>query len=150
MNQNTFHKTKKLIKQFEGFSPQVYTCAGGFQTIGYGHQLRPQENLLQSITQAEADYLLDQDLHLMAPAVSRLITVALTPNQWIALISFTFNVGPAALQRSTLRLKVNRKEHYDVPEEFLKWIFSKGQKCLGLMHRRQIEANIYQAKGEIK
>ena len=29
-----------LIKRFEGFSSEVYTCSGGRKTIGYGHVIR--------------------------------------------------------------------------------------------------------------
>lgn len=154
MDTQTFNQAKKLIQQFEGFSPQVYTCAGGFPTIGYGHRLQPYkvlpEYMRSPITKAEAEHLLEQDMHLSAQAMARLITVPLTHNQWIALVSFTFNLGAAALQRSTLRSKVNRNEHAEVPREFLKWIFARGQKCPSLIRRRQMEANIYQEKGEIK
>ena len=150
MNQITFLKTKKLIQYFEGFSPQVYTCAGGFPTIGYGHKSHPHEILPQSITKTEANLFLEQDMHLSVQAVTRLITVPLTPNQWIALVSFTFNLGAAALQRSTLRRKVNRNEHGDVPREFLKWIWARGQKCPGLMRRREVEASIYQGGRDVK
>lgn len=154
MNTQTFHKTKKLIQHFEGFSPHAYTCAGGFRTIGYGHRVQPYKVLPEcirpSVTQAEAEYLLEQDIYVAADAVARLITVPLKPNQWMALVSFTFNLGAAALQRSTLRAKVNRNEHADVPREFLKWVYARGQKCPGLIRRRKIEANIYQEKEGVR
>ena len=149
MNQNTFNKTKRLLKHFEGFAPHAYTCAGGFTTIGYGHRLRSYETM-RIITMAQAEHVLERDMQLTADAVARLITVPLKPNQWIALVSFTFNLGPGALQRSALRAKVNRNEHGDVPREFLKWVYVRGQKCLGLIRRRRIEANIYQDIGVIK
>lgn len=44
----------------------------------------------------------------------RLIAVTLTDGQFDALASFTFNLGSGALQRSTLRRKVNRAEHASV------------------------------------
>ncbi len=150
MNQTTFNQTKKLIQQFEGISPHAYTCAGGFLTIGYGHRVQPYKVLPESvrppIALCEADRLLEQDIHMTTQAVARLIKVPLTPHQWIALVSFTFNLGPAALQRSALRRKVNRNEHGDVPQEFLKWIFARGQKCPGLIRRRIIEAAMYANK----
>jgi lysozyme len=148
MNQTTFNKTKKLIQRFEGFSPHAYTCAGGFRTIGYGHRVRTHEDMAL-ITMAQANRLLEEDIGITAQAVARLITVPLKPNQWMALVSFTFNLGAAALQRSTLRAKVNRNDHGDVPREFLKWVYARGQKCPGLIHRRKIEANIYKNKGGI-
>ena len=48
-------------------------------------------------------------------AVLRLISVSLTDGQFDALVSFNFNLGAGALQRSTLRMKVNRGEHQAVP-----------------------------------
>ncbi len=29
-----------LIKRFESFSPTIYTCPGGWPTIGYGHVVK--------------------------------------------------------------------------------------------------------------
>ena len=58
-------------------------------------------------------------------------------------ISFTFNLGSGALQRSTLRRKVNREEHADVPAELMKWVWAGGRKLKGLVKRRAAEINIY-------
>ena len=43
-----------------------------------------------------------------------------------ALGSFAFNLGAGALQRSTLRRKVNRAEHDAVPGEFRRWVWAGG------------------------
>lgn len=77
-------------------------------------------------------------------AVLRLISVPLTDGQFDALVSFTFNLGAGALQRSTLRRKVNREEHEDVPAEFLRWVWAGGRKLNGLIRRRRAEATLYQ------
>lgn len=69
----------------------------------------------------------------------RLIKVPLTDGQFDALVSFTFNLGSGALQRSTLRRKVNREEHADVPREFLRWVWAGGKKLKGLIKRREAE-----------
>jgi len=76
-------------------------------------------------------------------AVLRLISVPLANGQFDALVSFTFNLGAGALQRSTLRHKVNREEHTDVPAEFIKWIWAGGKKLNGLVKRRKAEAEMY-------
>ena len=76
-------------------------------------------------------------------AVLRLISVPLTQGQFDALVSFTFNLGAGALQRSTLRRKVNREEHADVPAEFSKWVWAGGRKMNGLIKRRKAEAELY-------
>jgi len=47
------------------------------------------------------------------------------------------------LQRSTLRQKVNREDHGDVPAELKKWVWSNGKNLEGLIRRRNAEANLY-------
>lgn len=68
-----------------------------------------------------------------------------TDGQFDALTSFTFNLGGGALQRSTLRRKVNREEHSAVPTEFRKWIWAGGRKLKGLVRRREAEAKRYRS-----
>jgi lysozyme len=60
-------------------------------------------------------------------------------------VSFTFNLGAGALQRSTLRRKVNREEHADVPAELSKWVWAGGKKLKGLVRRRSAESHFYVA-----
>ena len=76
-------------------------------------------------------------------AVLRLIEVPLTDGQFDGLVSFAFNCGSGALQRSTLRRKVNREEHGEVPKELLKWVWSGGKKLKGLIRRREAEGRLY-------
>ena len=76
-------------------------------------------------------------------AVLPLIRVPLEDGRFDALCSFTFNLGAGALQRSTLRRKVNREEHGAVPAEFRRWVFAGGRKLKGLMRRREAEAGLY-------
>jgi len=155
----------ELIKKFEGFVPHLYICAAGYPTIGYGHVvlagdyfgsitgsellniyrksgLKVAQNAY-NITEADAEELLLQDAQKFERAVLRLIDVPLTDGQFDALVSFTYNLGPAALQRSTLRRKVNREEHDEVPAEFRKWVWAGGRRLKGLIKRRNIEAEIY-------
>ena len=130
-----------LIKQFEGFSPTVYVCPAGYPTIGYGHVVKPQEReqFAGGITTEKAEALLRQDVQTAERAVLRLIAVALTDGQFDALVSFTFNLGAGALQRSTLRRKVNRGDHAAVPAEFRKWVWAGGRRLEGLVRRREAE-----------
>ncbi len=134
-----------LIKQFEGFSSQIYLDVAGLPTIGYGHLLRAGEAELfkNGITELVAQALLIKDVLHAEQAVLRLITVPLTNGQFDALVSFTFNLGAGALQRSTLRRKINRGDHADAPAEFMRWVWASGKKLKGLVKRRCAEANIY-------
>lgn len=134
-----------LIKQFEGFSSRIYLDAAGLPTIGYGHLLRAGEAEMfkNGITELVAQTLLINDVLRAEQAVLRLITVPLSNGQFDALVSFTFNLGAGALQRSTLRRKVNREDHTDVPAEFIRWVWAGGHKLRGLVKRRATEASIY-------
>ena len=135
----------KIIKQFEGFSPKIYLDAAGLETIGYGHLILPHEKstFKKGISLAEAESLLKRDVQLAENAVARLIKTPLTNNQFDALVSFTFNVGAAALQRSTLRHKINHGEHEGVPAELNKWVYAGGEKLPGLLQRRIMEGHLY-------
>ena len=131
-----------LIKHFEGFSPTVYRCPGGYPTIGYGHQVRAGERF-DVITKEEGEALLRQDVVVAERAVMRLIDVPLSDGQFDALVSFTFNLGAGALQRSTLRQKVNRQVHDEVPDEFRRWVWAGGRRLRGLVFRREAEVGLY-------
>lgn len=134
-----------LIKQFEGFSKTIYTCPAGYPTIGYGHLVKPNEaeSFADGISADEATDLLRQDVGIAERAVLRYVDVPLTDGQFDALVSFTFNLGGGALQRSTLRRKVNREEHDEVPAQFKRWVWAGGRKLNGLIKRRSAEAGLY-------
>ena len=132
-----------LIKRFEGFSSTVYICPAGYPTIGYGHLVRDNETF-EEISQEEAEALLRIDVESAERAVLRLIKVPLTDGQFDALVSFTYNLGSGALQCSTLRRKVNRQAHSEVPTQLVRWVWAGGRKLNGLIRRRAVEAKLYQ------
>jgi lysozyme len=132
-----------LIKTFEGFSATPYPCPGGYQTIGYGHVLQKGEHMVFPLTHAQATYLLTKDLQGVSSTLRRTLKNPLLPHQFLALISFTFNVGARAFFRSTLRQKLNREDYTATREEFNRWVWAKGKKCLGLIKRRQVEADLF-------
>lgn len=133
----------ELIKYFESFRETPYLCPAGLLTIGYGHVIRPGEDL-EEISEAEGEALLLSDVAKAEASVLRLIKVVLEDHQYDALVSFTFNLGGGALQRSTLRQKINREEHAEVPDEFKKWIYAGGRILRGLIRRRIMEAILYE------
>lgn len=147
-----------LIKHFEGLhkiQDEVivpYRDAAGFWTIGYGHlmtrkrEVNPYPNGLKwkSISEIYADgVLLRKDLKRSERGVLRLINVPLTDGQFGALVSFAFNLGLGSLQASTLRKKVNAREHDEVPYQLSRWCFAGGRKLRGLAIRRAAEAELY-------
>lgn len=148
---NISKKGLDLICRFEGFSPIIYMCPAGYPTIGYGHLITEanKEQFLDGVDEDEALDLLRQDVAVAERAVLRLINVPLTQGQFDALVSFTFNLGSGALQRSTLRRKVNREEHEDAPREFMRWVWAGGKKLNGLVKRRSAEAEMYYGNATI-
>ena len=132
-----------LIKRFEGFSRTVYFCPAGYPTIGYGHVVKDGEDFSNGIMEGEAEELLRQDAQIAERTVLRLINVPLTDGQFDALVSFTYNLGGGALQRSTLRRKINREEHAEVPEQLMRWVWAGGRKLKGLVRRREAEGMLY-------
>lgn len=133
-----------LIQRFEGFSATPYLCPAGWWTIGYGHVIREAEQgRLTQVDKATALKLLEQDVRIAEQAIAKLICVPLSQNQFDALVSFTFNLGPGALQRSTLRRIINRGEHEQVPAELLRWVWAGGRKLAGLARRRAAEGALY-------
>ena len=136
-----------LICRFEGFSPIIYMCPAGYPTIGYGHLITEanKEQFLDGVDEDEALDLLRQDVIVAERAVLRLISVPLTQGQFDALVSFTFNLGGGALQRSTLRRKLNRGDYDAVPTELMKWVWAGGRKLKGLVARRRSEVILFSA-----
>jgi len=131
-----------LVKSFEGLKLTAYRCPAGILTIGYG-STGPHVTAGKVITEAQADDLLQDDLNRFEKAVTRLVTVPLTQNQYDALVSFAFNVGISALERSTLLKRVNAKLFDQAKAEFAKWNRAGGRPLAGLTRRRAAEAALF-------
>jgi len=133
-----------LIKHFEGFSALPYLCPAGYFTIGYGHVMTKAERAtLSRVSAEEAEDFLKMDVRIAQRAVSRLIAVPLDQNQFDALVSFTFNLGAACLQRSTLRRVLNGGDYDAAPAQIIRFVWAGGRKLPGLMRRRAAEAGLY-------
>ena len=137
----------QIVKSFEGIALKPYLCPASVWTVGYGATRsstgRPIDQDMEPITEAEAEALLIRDLESSEGWISRLIKTALTENQYSALVSFTFNVGAGALQRSTLRMKLNRSEYLGAADEFPKWRMAGGRILAGLVRRRAAEKALF-------
>jgi lysozyme len=94
------------------------------------------------LTQSQAIELLYLDLGRFERGVSSLIVALLTDNQFAALVSFVYNLGLGTLQRSTLRMRLNRRD-YKIGNEFLKYCMAGGKKIPGLLRRRGEEAQLF-------
>jgi lysozyme len=135
-----------LIKTFEGCELQAYPdpgTGGDPWTIGYGHT-GPEVVPGVTVTQAEAEQLLKQDLHRFESAVSKLIEVPFTQHEFDATVSFAYNVGEGALSSSTFRRRINAGEDKATcfREEFPKWVNGANGPLPGLVRRRDAEVEL--------
>ncbi|AVF36715.1 lysozyme [Rahnella sikkimica] len=132
-----------LIKSFEGLRLEKYQDVVGKWTIGYGHLILPEESFPAPIPEAQADALLRQDLGISEKAVNQYVIVALTQNQFDALVSFTFNLGVGNLKNSTLLKVLNARQYQDAAEQFLRWDKAGGKQVAGLTRRRSAERALF-------
>jgi GH24 family phage-related lysozyme (muramidase) len=137
----------ELVKVFEGLELEAYQDSVGIWTIGYGTTsditpVRPG----MVITESQAETLLRQGLTRFEEDVARLIKVPLTSDQFSALVVFTYNVGPGALEESTLRRKLNDGDYAEAAEQFLRWNKAGGEELPGLTRRRQAERALFLSK----
>jgi len=139
-----------LLKTWEGCRLSAYpdpASGGAPWTIGYGHTGAEVVPGL-TISQEQAEAWLEQDVAKAAGAVERLLSgVALTPCQRDALISFCFNVGAGALERSTLRKRLLAGEAPEVviAQELPRWHKGPNGPVEGLKRRRSSEVAHAQA-----
>lgn len=126
------------IQEFEGLKLTSYKCPAGVWTIGFGHTKGVKMG--QTITKAQAESLLRGDL-LPCEEYVRGLNLELTQGQFDALVDFCFNLGTAALQRSTLLQKIRTKaDEQIIRDEFAKWVHAGGVRLSGLVKRRDWEA----------
>jgi len=142
-----------LLKRFEGLRLAPYKDSGGLWHIGYGHKIVSGEPYypfgeLHSITQAQADQLLQADiLRTWGPAKTS-IRVVLSPQQIAALQSLVFNIGPLAFVKSSMPALLNSLAFAKAADAFL--LFNKYrdaagklQTSAGLTLRRQAERQLF-------
>ena len=132
------------IIDFEGCKLTAYKCPAGVWTIGVGHTKGVKQG--QIISEAQAISLLKGDLLPCENYVNNL-GVCKTQGQFDALVDFAFNLGTAALGRSTLLkyIRQGKAEQY-IRGEFAKWVKSGGKTLAGLVKRRAWEADRYFGK----
>ena len=139
-----------LLKTWEGCRLNAYpdpASGSAPWTIGYGHTGAEVVPGL-TITQEQAEAWLKQDVAEAAGSVDQLLRgIVLTPLQRDALISFCFNVGAGALERSTLckRLLAGESPADVIAQELPRWHKGPNGPVEGLKRRRAAELSHAQA-----
>lgn len=141
----------ELIKRFEGYHDRLPdgSCRAYLDklakphiwTIGWGCT----ENVKQGMvwTEKQAEDALLREIATFEAAVDRLVTVELNQNEFDALVSFSYNCGAGALQKSTLLKKLNKGDRRGAGGEFKRWNKAGGKVWPGLVDRRAREATLF-------
>ncbi len=135
-----------VLKQAEGFRGETYLDATGYPTIGYGHRLVHPECYPQGITVAQAQVILEWDVHEAEQAVKRLVKVPLTQGQLDALVDFTFNLGSGQLAASALLQDLNAGRYDAAAQQLLRWDHAGKEVVAGLQARRKAEFQLWQGQ----
>ena len=133
-----------LIKKFEGCELKAYKCAAGVWTKGYGSTKGVKEG--DTLTQEEADELLLHEMEEYEGYINNAVTVNLEQNQFDALVSWVFNLGPANLKASTMLKVINDNKLTEVPAQIKRWNKAGGKVLQGLIRRREAEALLFEGK----
>lgn len=131
------------LMEWEGCKLNVYKDSAGLPTIGVGHLIQDGEDFCKGIGIPQAMELLRKDLKRFEFAVTDLVTVPLSQNQYDALVCFAFNIGCGAFMKSTLLKKLNAGDYEAIPEQLMRWTKAGGKQCAGLVNRRKNEIELW-------
>jgi len=134
----------KLIQSFEGCELSAYRDPVGIWTIGFGHTSGVMEG--QTVTLAEAEDLLKQDVKNFSGAVEAWVHVPLSQSQFDALVSFAYNVGTGAFSQSTMLRLLNAGNFAEAANQFPLWVHAGGEVLPGLVRRREAERQLFLQK----
>ena len=129
-----------LIKRFENFSPTVYKCQAGVDTIGYG--ITDPEIVKRGIlTEEEASEILKEEVNVHLSYVDSFVKKPITEQQRNALASFSFNCGDGSLKKIAAR--INNGKMKEAGDAILLYVYAKGKPSNGLKNRRKIEYQMF-------
>ena len=135
-----------LICDFEGKRLVAYDDGVGIWTIGFGTTVYPNGIRVKkgdTCTEAQAKAYMQNDLKKFEYAVNDAVNIPLNQNQYDALVSLTYNIGAAALSKSTLVKKLNAGDIRGAADQFDVWINAGGKRMQGLVNRRAKEKLLF-------
>jgi len=135
-----------VIEAFEGFYAHPYYCPAGVLTQGFGHTAAAGGTAIGGTwTKEKARAVLRDDLsRRYEPGVRKLLKREPTQGQYDAMVSFAFNCGLKALEKSSLLKFFNRGEYAQAAGAFALWVKAAGKTMPGLVRRRGSEALAFQ------
>lgn len=137
----------ELIASFEKCRLNAYDDGYGVWTIGYGHTRGVVPGM--TITKEEAEELFREDLQEFEGYVLETITNEPTQNEFDAMVSLTFNIGPGGFAKSSVARFFNAGEYTRAANAFLLWNKATNRKTgvlevsNGLIRRRTAEKLLF-------
>jgi lysozyme len=136
----------EFIRHHEGLETRAYPDPGSADghpwTIGVGHTRGVKKG--DTCTVEQAMVWLREDVRDAEAAVLRLVKVPLSQDQFDALVSFVFNVGAGALEKSTLLRMLNSGDYFGAAVQFERWNKNDGRVMAGLTRRRKEERDLFE------
>lgn len=135
-----------LIKGFEGFRPRASRLPDGRWIVGYGHTRTARPGLAVSPRDAEL-VLAHSDLPSIEQLIQDEVLAPLTQNEFDALVSFAWNIGPGAFQSSSVLSNLNEGDRLAAASDM--WLWRRGRvngevKTIdALVRRRAAEISLF-------
>ncbi|GAB5454245.1 MAG: hypothetical protein Hens2KO_04740 [Henriciella sp.] len=146
LNMRTSQAGLDLIKAFEGFRARSELLPNGRWMVGYGHVRRAKKGVRVNETEAEA-ILREYDLPPVERYVMRCVLAPMTQNEFDALVSLAFNIGPKAFSGSDVVASMNAGNRLEAAAAFDLWrrakIGGRVQIVDALVRRRAAEKALF-------
>lgn len=144
-------KTMALIREFEGFRADAYRDVAGVWTIGYGTTAASNVGISphagMTITREQAEWYLRQAVQKFSVEVDRLLKAPANDNEFGAMVSLAYNIGPGAFARSSVLRHFNAGDKDLAAAAFMAWnkatIGGRKQAVSGLTRRRGAERALF-------
>lgn len=146
LNMRTSQAGLDVIKAFEGFRARSELLPNGRWIIGYGHVRRAKKGVRVNESEAEA-ILREYDLPPVERFVMRCVLAPMTQNEFDALVSLAFNIGPKAFASSDVVASMNGGNRLEAAQAFDSWrqakIGGRIQIVDALVRRRAAEKALF-------
>jgi lysozyme len=137
----------QLIADFEGFRSRPYLDAAGVWTIGFGSTKGVGPNT-KPVTRTQALERMMREIDATygkaVDDLNREHRLMLNQNEFDALTSFVYNVGPGALStRTSIGRLLRQKDMTAAANALLQWDKAGGRRLEGLTRRRRMERALF-------
>jgi len=130
----------QIIKESEGLRLEAYNL-GGQWLIGYGHSGTARAGM--TITEAEAEQLLRQDVRDAEDGVRARVLVPVNQNQFSAMVSLAYNLGVGGFGGSSVLEALNDGDYNEAADNFMNHNRAGGVPNEHLTHRREKERTLF-------